>query len=55
MMLTLKLWKALNRLNIQKSIKRMLGHFFSGLYGKEFKEEDLPVELQTFEKKDTNG
>lgn len=32
----------------------MLGHFFSGLYGKEFK-EDLPVELQTFEKEDTNG
>ena len=45
----------LKPLKHSEEYKKNAKEFFSGLFGREFKEEDLPVELQTSEKEDTNG
>ncbi len=44
----------LKPLKHSEEYKKNAKEFFSGLFGREFK-EDLPVELQTSEKEDTNG
>nr|DAH80514.1 MAG TPA: hypothetical protein [Caudoviricetes sp.] len=44
----------LKPLKHSEEYKKNAKEIFSGLFGREFK-EDLPVELQTFEKEDTNG
>ena len=43
----------LKPLKHSEEYKKNAKEFFSGLFGREFK-EDLPVELQTSEKEDTN-
>ena len=45
----------LKPLKHSEEYKKNAKEFFSGLFGRESKEEDLPVELQTSEKEDTNG
>lgn len=45
----------LKPLKHSEEYKKNAKEFFSGLFGREFKEEDLLVELQTSEKEDTNG
>lgn len=44
----------LKPLKHSEEYKKNAKEFFSGLFGREFK-EDLPVELQTSEKEDING
>lgn len=44
----------LKPLKHSEEYKKNAKEFFSGLFVREFK-EDLPVELQTSEKEDTNG
>lgn len=44
----------LKPLKHSEEYKKNAKEFFSGLFGREFK-EDLPVELQTSEKEDTNS
>ncbi len=46
--------KNLKPLKHSEEYKKNAKAFFSGLYDREFKEEDLPIELQTSKKEDTN-
>lgn len=46
--------KDLKPLKHSEEYKKNAKAFFSGLYDREFKEEDLPIELQTSKKEDTN-
>lgn len=46
--------KDLKPLKHSEEYKKNAKAFFSGLYDREFKEEDLLIELQTSKKEDTN-